>query len=289
MILRAMGGTEQAVYELYKRLPNPRPYSISVSDVNKKADILWMHQSYDQPCVQNLKYTQHQFHKIIYISAWQAEMFEKYLTIDPNKRRVIGNGINPFTEYKKPKDCINLFYSSTPFRGLDVLIEAFKDLNIDNVYLHVFSSMKIYDRDDSDYQYLYAQIRRTPNTRYYGAVAPPFLHNWIARYGHIMAYPCTWEETYCLAAHEAMSGNALIVTPDIGALRETCPTALFYDGTGDKHILINKCRNHLRDAILNYEPYSQRILIDQKNYADKLNWGFRSREWLKLFKLMDME
>ena len=92
--LRATGGTETSVAELMKRIPNPE-YSISVSDVNKKTDILWMHQAHDQPCVQNLKYTQDNFKKIVFVSDWQSSMFQNYLGIRSDKCIVIGNGINP--------------------------------------------------------------------------------------------------------------------------------------------------------------------------------------------------
>jgi len=279
MFLRAIGGTESAFDEIFKqRLPNFK-YSISVSEVNKKRDILWMHQSYDQPSVQNLKYTQTNFKKIVCVSNWQLEMFVKYLGIERSKCVVISNGINPLPIYDKPADCINLVYSSTPFRGLDVLIEAFVELKMENVFLHVFSSMKIYDRSDDDYQDLYAKIKRVKNTRYWGAVPSAFLQTWIARYGHILTYPCTFEETFCCAVREAMSARCLVIAPNLGALFETNPFCINYDNFLDK----------LKQVIVNYPEYANTYLDAQKEFADERSWDVKAREWMKLSDQLDLE
>ena len=285
--LRATGGTEYAVAQLTKRIPLPE-FSISISDVNKKADVLWMHQAHDQPCVQNLKYTQDNFKKIVFVSDWQSSMFQKYLEIRPNKCIVIGNGVNPLPIYTKPTDCINLFYSSTPFRGLDVLIESFRQLELPNVYLHIFTGMGIYGRSDEPYLKLYESSKRIPNIRFYGAVAPTFLHEWIARYGHIFTYPNTWEETYCIAAHEAMSGRAIILTPDLGTLNSTCPNSHSYEYTKDKikhsQIFIQRLKH-----LIEFYPEYTMVLEEQKKYADGLNWDYRATQWLDLFSKIKYE
>lgn len=282
MICRPLGGTEQAVAALFSRIGYG--HSISVSDALKPADILWQHQSYDQPSVQAIRYTQKNYKKIVFVSEWQSQMFQKYLNVDPSLCVVIGNGVNPLPIHKKPTDCINLFYSSTPFRGLDVLINAFSKLDIPNVYLHVFSSMGIYGRDDLPYDELYQKIKKIKNTRYYGAVPPVFLHDWIAKNGHIMAYPNTWEETYCIAAHEAMSGRALVVCPSRGALPETVPHGIFY--THDENDHIDNFSEKLKSTIINYIKYESIINI-QKNYADQHNWDFRAKQWLALLNSID--
>jgi glycosyltransferase involved in cell wall biosynthesis len=277
MFLRAMGGTEQAAQAIFSRLPNLKD-KVSVSDPMNYKPILWMHQSFDQPSIQILSRTQSKFEKIVFVSQWQMDKFIKYLNIDPSKCVVIGNGIDPLLEYNKPKDRINLFYSSTPFRGLDVLIKVFKKLEMPNVYLHVFSGMGIYGRSDDGFTELYNIIKRVPNTRLYGPVVPSFLHNWISRYGHIMAYPNTWDETYCISAHEAMSAKALIVTTNLGALPETCPYAIFSDN-------IDYYETLLRSTIYNYKTNPsdfESVLIEQKNFADNNNWDYRATQWREL-------
>jgi glycosyltransferase involved in cell wall biosynthesis len=280
MFLRASGGTEISTFELTKRIPEYKNL-VSVSDCNLKKPILHQHQAHDQPSVQILKYTQYNYEKIVFVSKWQSKMFQEYLNIDPSKCIVIGNGINPLPSYNKPKDCINLYYNSTPFRGLDILIEAFSKLNLPNVYLHVFSGMGIYGRDETDFLNLYSKIKTTKNARFYGPVAPIYLHDWIARYGHIHTYPNSWAETYCMATHESQSGRSLVLCSDLGALSETVPFGIFYNYTADKEKHIDIFTNHLSDVIKYYNSYST-ILDKQKDYADNLSWDYRAIQWREI-------
>lgn len=291
MLLRPMGGTEQALYEVMNRLKH-RPSITTIT--GEKADILWQHQAHDQPCVQSITQCQNQYKAIVMVSKWQRDMYVKYLNVDPKLCHIIGNGINPSPIYEKPKDHINLYYSSTPFRGLNILAEAFANIQpvMPDVYLHVFSSMALYERSeqDVDYSHIYQKLKSTPNVRFYGVVSPLYLHNWAAQKGHILAYPNTWPETYCITTHEAMTAGCKIITTDLGALPETCPFATFYTPdlqSESKHV--SKFTSVLNEVLNNYRVKTDEYkLTTQKEYADTLSWDYRVSQWQELFKKLNL-
>ena len=69
----------------------------------------------------------------------------------------------------KDKEKIRLVYTSTPQRGLEILVPVFEKLAEvhPDIHLDVFSSFKIYGWDDADKQFepLYNRIRDRKSTR----------------------------------------------------------------------------------------------------------------------------
>jgi hypothetical protein len=68
-----------------------------------------------------------------------------------------------------------LFYTSTPFRGLDVLLNAFPKIRaaVPNVRLRIYSSMSIYQVPEAEDQYrsLYDLARSMDGVEYIGSVS----------------------------------------------------------------------------------------------------------------------
>ncbi|MBN2266734.1 MAG: hypothetical protein JW725_00135, partial [Candidatus Babeliaceae bacterium] len=104
--------------------------NIDIFDVpiHARLKLLWMHDAHDQPHVQALlgnKYL-NKIDRIITVSKWQTEQFKKQFGIPEEKFFVTRNGVNKryFKKYgkKRPK---RLVYTSTPFRGLELLLECF--------------------------------------------------------------------------------------------------------------------------------------------------------------------
>ena len=111
-------------------------------------------------------------------------------------------------------------YTSTPFRGLAVLLDAWQRLRPANAELHVWSSMKLYLEDDSPYQHLYERAQSMPGVTSHGIAPNPELRAAL-RSMHFLVYPCTFEETACLAVIEAMAAGCRVIVPSLGALPET--------------------------------------------------------------------
>ena len=103
---------------------------------------------------------------------------------------------------------LGLAYTSTPFRGLDVLLNCFPEVRRDRpaCELDVYSSLGVYNiatRDD-DFQALYDRCGAAEGVSYHGSLAQPELARRL-RQVTIWAYPSTFEETSCIAALEAMA------------------------------------------------------------------------------------
>jgi len=182
------------------------------------------------------------------------------------------NAIEPIPLHTKPKNGpIRLAYISTPHRGLDVLIGAFKAMKLENVELDVYSSFKLYgwESQDKDWEPLYNACKETPNVNYHGTVSNEEIRTALQQ-THILAYPNIYPETGCISVIEAMSAGCVVVCPNLAVLPETCANfAWMYGFVQDKTEHARKFAYVLKDAIDNFwEAPVQGGLAFQKQYFD---------------------
>ncbi len=131
---------------------------------------------------------------------------------------------------------IKLIYTSTPWRGLNVLLGAMQLIKNPLIELDVYSSTQIYgdafkEHNDSMYQGLYDQAKQLSNVNYIGYASNQDIINKLHTY-HIFAYPNIWEETSCISAIEALGCGLHGIVTNYGALYETCsewPTYVQYN------------------------------------------------------------
>ena len=118
-----------------------------------------------------------------------------------------------------------LVYTSTPFRGLNLLLSLFPSIREKRpeAQMEIYSGMRVYqvagERDR--YRHLYERAKTLAGTRYVGSVAQSELATAL-RQAAVLAYPNTFAETGCIAAMEALASGLHVVTTDLGALSETC-------------------------------------------------------------------
>ena len=195
-----------------------------------KIRVFWCHDLPEDPESAKFKDVEFQnnIHKYIFISNWQFQRYQLFHNVKYDaKSDVIESGIEPAPQSAlvKPDDGkIHIAYTSTPQRGLEILLPVFKFLTekYPNIHLHVFSSFKIYGWDQMDKQYesMYEEIRNHPNMTYHGYVPNAELKEQLNKF-HIFAYPSIWAETSCRAMLESMSAGLVCVHPSYGALPET--------------------------------------------------------------------
>jgi glycosyltransferase involved in cell wall biosynthesis len=219
MLDKPMGGTELMYEELMKRLPQEYKDKFSIFNYAAYADttkptIYWNQLSYDQQAVQFLTASENidAINQFVFVGNWQAEQFRKTFNIPGYKTTVLKNaciGVDQRPTGKKEK--LKICYTSTPWRGLDVLLKAWEILQPQDCELHVFSSTKIYGKDfaisqEGNYQELYDRCEELPDVVYRGSIPNEELRKELHTFD-ILAYPNTFEETSCIAVIEALSAG----------------------------------------------------------------------------------
>lgn len=268
------------------------------ADTNKRI-IYWNQLSYDQGSVQFLKEKESldQIEKIVFVSNWQCEKFREKFNIPGYKAHVIKNACIEIGEKNfEKKEKIKICYTSTPWRGLDVLLRSWEILNPENCELHIFSGTLIYGIDyaeSEDYKYkeLYEKAKSTPGIVYRGNILNEDLRKELLDFD-ILAYPSTFEETSCISVIEALSAGLRVICSNIGALPETTEGwARMYNYRVDKETHAQLFAKILSEEI---EKIKSGELIEHLKqqvdvYKPKWSWEKRAAEWEELFKQLDNE
>jgi glycosyltransferase involved in cell wall biosynthesis len=168
------------------------------------------------------------------VSDWHRATLIERLGAEAERVSVLRNAIAPAfagmwqdqAALAAAKSAPLLAYTSTPFRGLDVLVDVFPSVRAahPDARLEIYSDLKVYRLDPGDearvYGPLYARARAQEGVAHPGTVPQPEL---CTRLGgaSVLAYPNTFAETSCIAVMEAMAAGLEVVTSAYGALPET--------------------------------------------------------------------
>jgi glycosyltransferase involved in cell wall biosynthesis len=195
--------------------------------------VLWNQHAHDQQAISELRRLREReaWNAFAFVSDWQRQSFEKAFGVPAEKSRVMRNAASPAFAECTPAapwfatgDAPVLFYTSTPFRGLDVLLDAFPQIraSVPDTRLRIYSSMGVYQvpPDADQYRSLYDRARRMDGVEYVGSVGQARLARELAG-AAALAYPSTFAETSCIAAIEAMAAGAAVFATSLGALPET--------------------------------------------------------------------
>lgn len=214
--------------------------------------ILWTQQLPTLHAMQPLQNPQERdiYDGFAFVSEWQRYQFEVAFKINSSRSAILRNAIAPaFQNLFPPQTSILshkshppiLAYTSTPFRGLDLLLSIFPKIcqAVPGTILKVFSSKKVYqlreDIDESVYGSLYQRCREMEGVEYLGSVSQPELAQQL-RSVSLLTYPNTFKETSCIAVMEAMASGCRVVTSNLAALTETaagfCPLVSVEDVQG---------------------------------------------------------
>jgi glycosyltransferase involved in cell wall biosynthesis len=290
----SQGGTESVKRGLAERLPKglADDFQIICSRVRKieedKIRVYWLHDLPEDPETNHLKEesSRNRFHKIVFCGNWQYNRYRDFLGIAPSKNHIVlETPIDPFPIAKKDYDTIRLIYTSTPQRGLSLLVPVFEKLaeKYKNVHLDVFSSFKIYGWDEADKQFesLYDRIKNHPQMTYHGFASNDVVKEHLLK-AHIFAYPSIWLECNSRSLIEAMSANLLCVHPNTGGLADTSGGMTYmYQPDNDPNTHCNLFYNALDHAVqIVREENTKEYLNFVKAYADsRFSWTKIAKQW----------
>lgn len=294
--MKPMGGSELMYYTVDKLL---RPgwqqkvnLILSFCDPNlvdpSKKNVVWQQLNVNEEVTNAMadpKFVE-SIDQFVWVSHWQYQRFLDKYKVPAYKSIVIKNASQPCQWIPREQDKIKLVYTSTPWRGLDIIVEAFKMLGRTDVELDVFSSTQIYgpkfeEQTKGQFDWLWDQCRTTPGINYHG-YQPNDVVRAAVKKAHIFAYPNTFEETSCISAIEALIAGCKVVTTDHGALPETCSEWATYVPYGpNRQILATRYAYALNDAINSYwSQNTQDVLKRQVEFYNGFySWNTRMPEW----------
>lgn len=271
--------------ELRRRLPDTRL-------------VYWTQHAHDQPASANLADPAMRtlWDHFVLISDWQSACYREAFGLPQDRITVLRNAIGPaFRTLFGPREPVLagrpwppvLAYTSTPFRGLDVLLDAFGTIRaaIPGTTLKVFSSMSVYRIDGSrdPHAALYERCRGTEGVEYVGSRPQPELAG-ILRGVTALAYPNTFPETACIAAMEAMAAGCLVITAALGALPETAAGYGFLaTPVADRRLYAERFADFtvrvLRLAAERPDDVGRRLAEQVGHVNRTTTWRVRAREW----------
>ena len=302
--MEAKGGTELQYAELEKRLDPSyfKKFQITTSVPEKepidpdKISILWQKNSYDQPNIApwfSEKENHRKYDWYVFNSHWTYEKFRYAFGLPTHKCCVIKNALPDINWRPKKKfnkgDPIKLIHTSTPWRGLNVLLGAMELIERDDITLDVYSSTKIYGdafdlQNKKQFKPMFDKIDSLKNVNNMG-YTPNLQVIDAMQDTHIYAYPSIWEETFCISAIEAMAAGNMAIVTNFGALYETCAEYAHYvNYETNMYTLAKKFKAVIEFVADNYhEPILHEKLVDQmKYYRTFYNWDVRVKEWESL-------
>jgi glycosyltransferase involved in cell wall biosynthesis len=266
--------------------------------------VLWIHQAPDQPVLVSLKdsLVRNAYDGWACVSQWLAELSGRVFGLDPRRTGVLRNAVSPwFLELFPTSSSILagkrwppvLAYTSTPYRGLDRLLEMFPQIRaaLPGVELRVFSSMQVYQmpagEEASHFAKLYDRSRTTDGVEYAGSVSQAELASRL-RDVSVLAYPNTYAETSSIAVMEAMAAGCRIITSNLAALPETTAgfaTLIPTQGPGDWDLYNERFLAAMSQAFAELaDPAGRSRLEEQLRRQvdfvhEQYTWAQRASQW----------
>ena len=251
--------------------------------------VVWMHHDVNQRWVQWCKDKDlvDSVNCFVFVSSWQRERYLNTFGLPPHRCVVLRYAIDMSSEMRRWETgpIFRCAYTSTPFRGLSILLDSWERISPANAELHIWSSMKLYLADDGPYQNLFARAQSMRGVIYHGLAPNPELRA-AMRTMHFLVYPCTFEETACLSAIEAMAAGCRLIIPSLGALPETTAGyARIYPSIPDAEQHVTAFSENLTAELAT--PWGgdpELSLRQQAHCAAVYNWSGRLREWRQLIQ-----
>jgi len=253
--------------------------------------IFWTGDAFDQPFLEQLADRQAAAEIDFFMlqSDWQAETFQAHHHVPAWQiaRTRLGAAASssetPIRPAAGATRARRLAYASTPFRGLDVLLDVFPRIRAacPDAELDVFSSMRVYGvseaEDQKQFGALYEKANQ-PGVNLIGSLPQLDLARRLQE-ARLLAYPNHYAETFCIAAVEAQAAGCGVITSRLGALPETVGDAGVCipgdpQSASYRQAFVEACVGLLTDDA-RWTAMSERALARASDYT----WSVIAEEW----------
>lgn len=302
--MKPMGGSEILYYNLLKYVGTDWQEKINLilsfcfpeQIQSNKINVVWQHLNTNEEVCYGMKDTGfvEAVDYFVFVSHWQFTKFKQEYQVPAYKSVVIRNAVEPIPYVEKTKNGkLKLVYTSTPWRGLDIILKALMILDRDDLELDVFSSTKIYGEHfekitKGQFDWLFDHARNQKNVNFHEYQPNDIVRNCVQQ-AHIFPYPSTFEETSCLSAIEAASAGCKILTTNLGALPETCNDWADYIPHGpNREVLANRFAMELEKTVNTYwtDQVQEHLKNQSRHYHQYWSWKRRAQEWQDFFNLI---
>lgn len=283
--------------------------------INARVKLLWVHDIHVGANTPQMERWLYRFDRVLCLSKWHRDFFLKtYPWLDGGRVLVTRNGINEDRFPACPdcgsfdsceNECLGrgriwdkpnrLIFSSSPNRGLDVLLMLFPAIRaqVPDAELHIyygFDCWEAFARRGNNTQELAVidEYKRRINdavraggVTFHGRVNQRELADAFMR-SKVWSYPTNFNETSCCGAMEAQAAGCVPVCPPLAALAETVKHGVFVEG-GDAFVAA--CVRLLKD-----EEYRLSFAEPGRKYAlANLTWRGLAEEWERMFRSIERE
>lgn len=254
---------------------------------------LWTQIDVDQPSMRDLsqRNTRRKWDHFVCVSDWHRRTVIEAFALDAARVSVMRNAIAPVFEglfasrealSAAKADGLRLAYTSTPYRGLDLLLDIFPAFRSSNptARLEVYSSMAVYQHslETDKYRPLYDTLGAMDGVEYVGSLPQPELAKRLAQC-HILSYPNTFAETSCFSVMEALAAGLLVVTSDLGALPETTQGFARLVPTGMSREEYLNCYSNALAGSYSLSEQADQLYRQVVAMNERCTWRVRAHEW----------
>lgn len=221
---------------------------------------------------------------VIAISDYHKNYLSDQYKLSKDKITVIDLGVN-WDDYKYPLDKIRgkAIYCSVPGRGLDRLSRVADEikLRVPEFQLVITSDYRLWGLDTPDNEQYREMFKNKDYVTFLGKIKRQDLIREQMQ-SEVMAYPCNYEECFCISAIECMAAGAVPVTIDKGAMKQT---------VGDGGLVLSSVvsdKEYVESVVKVLTTGVTRVKLKQNGRAkaETHDWSIIASKWLDLFTLL---
>lgn len=221
--------------------------------------------------------------RMVAISPYHQWYLAKHKNIHPDFVKVIDLGISK-QDYEVPGDKVpgKMIFCSVPDRGLNNMRDIFPLVKhrVPHATLVITSDYTLWGTSANNEQYL--DLQKMEGVTYLGKVdRKQLVQEQLS--SEIMAYPCEYEELFCIAAAECIAAGAVPVTTTYGSL----PTTVGKSGVLVRREMGNDFHRTMADIIVemltNHQLRKKVSDAGRGRMLHNYNWDTIAQQWIAFF------